>query len=136
MRRACVDQIAPRVHRASAFTVIELLVVMAALGLLLAIVAPQYAGHVDRARETTLKHNLRSMRDAIDKFNADHARYPRDLKELVEARYLREVPVDALTDRSDTWVLVPPKGQAASAVFDVRSGAAGIGRNGTAYASW
>ena len=57
-------------HRSSAvkrgFTLIELLVVMAALGLLLAISAPRYTEHVDRAREAVLRQNLASMRDAID----------------------------------------------------------------------
>ena len=63
-------------------------------------------------------------------------RYPNDLQELVQQRYLREVPLDPVTDRKDTWVVVPPSGQAGTAVFDVRSGAAGHGRDGTPYAAW
>jgi general secretion pathway protein G len=117
------------------FTLIELLVVMAALGLLLAIAAPRYVEHVDRAREVVLKQNLAGLRDAIDKFHADRARYPRDLQELVQLRYLRQVPVDPVTDRSDTWVIVPPQGQS-NAVFDVRSGAPGNARDGAPYARW
>ena len=108
------------------FTLIELLVVMAALGLLLAIAAPRYVEHVDRAREVVLRQNLAAVRDAIDKFYADRARYPADLQELVQARYLRQVPLDPVTDRNDTWVLVPPHRQPGG-VFDVRSGAAGVG---------
>ncbi|WP_341893363.1 prepilin-type N-terminal cleavage/methylation domain-containing protein, partial [Variovorax sp. YR752] len=73
----------------SGFTIIELLVVMAALGLLLAIVAPRYVNHVDQAREAVLRQNLAGLRDAIDKFYADRARYPADLQELVTERYLR-----------------------------------------------
>ena len=118
------------------FTLIELLVVMAALGLLLAIAAPRYVEHVDRAREVVLRHNLAGVRDAIDKFHADRARYPNDLQELVQQRYLREIPLDPVTDRSDTWVLVPPSGHQGAALFDLRSGAAGHGRDGTPYASW
>jgi general secretion pathway protein G len=118
------------------FTIIELLVVMASIGLLLAIVAPRYAEHVDRAREAVLKQNLASMRDAIDKFYADRARYPKDVQELVQARYLRQVPLDPVTDRADSWVLVPPPGLEAGAVGDVRSGAPGVARDGTAYTKW
>ena len=118
------------------FTLIELLVVMAALGLLLSLAAPRYVEHVDRAREVVLHQNLAGLRDAIDKFYADRARYPKDLNELVQHRYLRRVPLDPVTDRSDTWVLVPPTGQPAGAVFDVRSGATGQGRDGKPYASW
>lgn len=122
-------------RRRSGFTLIELLVVMAALGLLLSIAAPRYIEHVDRAREVVLKQNLAGLRDAIDKFHADRGRYPRDLPELVQQRYLRQVPVDPVTDRADTWVLVPPAGQS-NAVFDVRSGAPRNARDGGPYAQW
>lgn len=120
------------------FTLIELLVVMAALGLLLAITAPRYIEHVDRARELVLRKNLASLRDAIDKFYADRARYPVDLQELVKQRYLRQVPLDPVTDRADSWVALPPSGTASGTgtVADVRSGAAGKGHDGTAYANW
>ena len=118
------------------FTLIELLVVMAALGLLLAIAAPRYAQHVDRAREAVLRQNLAGLRDAIDKFYADRARYPADIQELVKHRYLRQVPLDPVTDRTDSWVALPPAGQASGVLADVRSGASGNAHDGTPYASW
>src|SRR5436190_20730931 len=89
------------------FTLIELLVVLAALALLLGLAVPRYVEHVDRARETVLRQNLAALRDSIDKFNADRGRYPADLGELARERYLREVPRDPITDRSDTWVVQP-----------------------------
>lgn len=119
-----------------AFTIIELLVVMAALGLLLAIVAPRYVTHVDRAREAVLRQNLRGIREAIDKFYADHARYPADLQELVQARYLREVPLDPVTDRTDSWVPVATAGRSLAGLGDVRSGATGRALDGSPYAGW
>lgn len=125
-----------RRDRQAAFTLIELLVVMAALGLLLAIAAPRYVEHVDRARESVLKQNLASLRDAIDKFYGDKARYPADLQELVRQRYLRQMPLDPVTDRTDSWVLVAPAGQSGGAVVDVHSGATGVAINGTSYAKW
>jgi general secretion pathway protein G len=118
------------------FTIIELLVVMMALGLLLAIVAPRYVAHVDQARELVLRQNLKGLREAIDKFYADRARYPADLQELVRERYLREVPLDPVTDRFDSWVPVPPAGRSSGAVVDVRSGAQGRAADGSAYARW
>ena len=117
------------------FTLIELLVVMAALGLLLALAAPRYTRHVDGVREAVLKQNLQALRDAIDKFHADRARYPAALDELTTERYLRRVPIDPVTDRDDTWVLVPPPGTS-STVFDVHSGAPGKSADGSLYASW
>lgn len=105
------------------------------MALLLSIAAPRYYEHVDRAREIVLKQNLAGLREAIDKFYADHARYPKDLSELVTLRYLREVPLDPLTDRVDSWVLVKPQGQT-EGVADVRSGAKGLSREGVSYARW
>lgn len=130
--KACVAY--PRSPRAG-FTLIELMVVMAAIGLLLALVAPRYVEHVDRTRDTVLRHNLMGMRDAIEKFRADRGRDPASLQELIEQRYLREVPLDPVTERRDTWVLVARPG-AGSGVADVRSGAPGVSRGGDAYAAW
>ena len=114
------------------FTLIEMLVVLAVLALLLSLVAPSYFGHVDRARELTLRQDLKTMRDAIDKFAADRGRDPHDLDELVAARYLREIPVDPVTDSAATWVPLQVDG----AMHDLHSGARGTAQDGTPYASW
>lgn len=122
--------------RARGFTLIELLVVLAAMGMLLAVASPRYLQHVERTRESALQQNLHTMRDAIDKFRADQQRYPRNLEDLVERGYLREIPVDPVTERRDTWVGLAPPAAEGAAIADVRSGAVGIGRSGSAYASW
>jgi general secretion pathway protein G len=121
--------------RAKGFTLIELLVVMAALGLLLALAAPRYYEHVDRSREVVLKNNLAAMRQAVDRFRGDRGRYPEELAELVRLRYLRDVPLDPITDRTDSWLVMPPPGLPRG-VYDVRSAASGKARDGSAYASW
>ncbi len=114
------------------FTLIEMLVVLSVIGLLLSIAAPSYLGHVDRARDLALKQDLKTIRDSIDKFHADRGRDPTDLPELVTARYLREVPVDPVTDSASTWVPVQVDG----GMHDLHSGAPGNGADGTPYASW
>lgn len=122
------------------FTVIELLVVLAAIGLLLSVAAPRYLQHLDNARETTLKLDVRQLRDAIDKFHADQGRYPNDLPELVVKRYLHSIPVDPITQRTDSWVTTPPAesptGKAAGNVADIHSGATGNGMDRSANAGW
>lgn len=126
------------------FTIIELLVVLTVMAILLGIAAPRYVAHVDRAREIALRHNLKAMREAIDQFQADRGTAPQNLLELVQARYLREIPEDPLTERRDSWVFVPAPAAAISAGgvppvqarASVRSGAPGMAKDGTAYASW
>lgn len=117
------------------FTLIELLVVMAVLAILASIVAPRYIDKADVARETVLRQDLMGMRGAIDQFYRDKARYPDALAELVTYRYIRAVPVDPITDRADSWTVVPPK-DGTNGVFDVKSGAAQRARDGSDYASW
>jgi general secretion pathway protein G len=125
-----------RRERAAGFTLIELMVVLAIVALLLSLVAPHYAGRLTRAEETVLRENLLMMRDAIDKHYADAGRYPERLEDLVEKRYLRSIPLDPVTQSSTTWVVVPPADPEKSGVYDVHSGAQGVGPDGKPYAEW
>lgn len=123
-------------NRRRGFTLIELLVVLAIIGTLLSIAMPRYFGSVDLAREAALRQDLAVMRDAIDKHFADTGRYPSALGELVTQRYLRRVPQDPFTDSAETWTVIAPEDRALGAVYDVTSGATGLARDGSAYASW
>lgn len=117
------------------FTMVELMVVMAIVALLLALSWPRFVASLERGREQVLRHDLATMREAIDRFQGDLGRYPESLQELAERRYLRSVPVDPLTDSSDSWLLVPPP-HGGRGVHDVRSGAPGQSSTGEPYAQW
>lgn len=120
-----------------AFTLVELIIVLAILALLLTIAVPRYFAHIERTKEATLKQDLAIMRDAIDKFHGDRGRYPESLEELVTLRYIRSVPVDPITDSTGTWkVLPPPDSEAKGSVYDVKSGAEGNGLDGKPFADW
>jgi general secretion pathway protein G len=118
------------------FTVVELLVVLAVMAVLLSLAAPRYVAHVDRSREVVLRQNLKVMRDAIDQFQADRGAYPPALQALVAARYLREIPLDPMTERADTWQIQAQQGSTSTHVYNVRSGAKGLGSDGTAFSVW
>lgn len=120
-----------------AFTMIELLIVMAVIALLLSIAAPRYFHSVDVGKEAALRQDLFVMRDAIDKFRGDTGRYPESLAELVDKHYIRVIPADPITDRADSWVIVsPPELNLGSGVYDVKSGAEGKNAEGSAYSEW
>lgn len=117
------------------FTLIELLVVMAVIATLLTIALPRYFGSVEKSKEVTLKQSLTVMRDAIDKFYADNGRYPETLGDLVEKRYIRSIPVDPITESTESWVPVAPpeSAEVKGNVYDVKSGAPGKTHDGIEF---
>ncbi|MRR58956.1 MAG: prepilin-type N-terminal cleavage/methylation domain-containing protein [Deltaproteobacteria bacterium] len=118
------------------FTLVELLVVLAIIGTLVSLVAPRYTGSVDKAKESVLRENLATLREAIDKHYADTGKYPATLSDLVSKHYIRRMPEDPITDSTTTWVLVPPSDPQKGAIFDIKSGAPGKSQDGTAYQDW
>lgn len=125
---------APTRHQA--FTLIELLVALSIIALLLSIAVPRYIGNVSRAEEAVLRENLYVMRDAIHKFYVDQGRYPAQLEDLVQYKYLRSVPGDPVTGSAQTWLTVPPASDPRGGVYDVKSGAKGKARDGSAFGNW
>lgn len=119
-------------RRAGGFTLIELMVVLAIVATLLAIAAPRYFQHIERSKETVLKENLATIRNAIDQYHADSERWPLTLEALAESRYLRRVPVDPITERDDTWLSLPPP-DGSEGIYDVHSGAQGESVGGQPY---
>ncbi len=122
-------------HKSAGLTLIELLVVMALLAILASIAVPRYLDRVEQARETVLKQNLHGLRTAIDQYYRDKAKYPDNLQILADERYIRAVPEDPMTQRTDTWVIVPPK-NGGTQVFDVKTSSTELSKEGVAYASW
>jgi prepilin-type N-terminal cleavage/methylation domain-containing protein len=118
------------------FTLIELLVVLAIIASLLTIAVPSYFASLENSKETALRQSLSVMRDAIDHYHGDLGKYPDSLQDLVAKHYLRSVPSDPITGLADNWVIEGPTDSGKGAMRDVKSGAPGNGRDGTAYASW
>ncbi|MEN3069452.1 type II secretion system protein [Uliginosibacterium sediminicola] len=122
-------------RRQAAFTMIEMLIVMAIIALLLTLALPKYFKGVDSSKEVVLLDNLHTTRELIDKFYSDQGRYPESLEELVERKYLRSLPIDPVTGSSRTWVLIPPEPPYKGQVYDIKSGARGATRDGRPFGS-
>jgi len=123
------------------FTLIELMIVMIVIGLLAAIAIPSYVNNVRNAKEAVLKEDLHTMRSAIDAYTVDKQKAPQTLDDLVQAGYLKVMPVDPFTKRSDSWVPVQSDtlsslDQTQSGIDDVHSGAQLSAADGTSYTSW
>ena len=104
---------------ARGFTLIEMLVVMTLVALLLTLAVPRYFRSLDSAKLTVERQDVATMRDAIDKFYGDLGRYPDTLDELVAKRYLRQIPVDPVTELAD-WTIVAPVDTTMGNVYDVQ----------------
>lgn len=117
------------------FTFIELMVVMTMIALMLSIALPRYFDGLKRAKEAVLHQDLVIIRNAIDHFHADKGVYPTTLEDLVNQRYLREIPIDPITERSDTWATVTPPDYS-QRVYDLHSGSQEKASDGTLYNAW
>jgi general secretion pathway protein G len=130
-----------RQRGASGFSLLELIVVMAVLGILVAYALPAYQDATLRAREAVLKEDLQRMRDSLEQYLTDKGVYPEVLDDLVRDGYLRSLPVDPLTGSEDTWGteiapwMMTDLGQPAG-IWNVFSGADGEGLNGVPYKEW
>ena len=138
-----------RGSRGSGFTLLELIIVVAIVGILATMAMPALKNVPRKAAESVLKSDLRTFRDVIDQFHADKGHYPPTLEALVDEGYLRSIPMDPITKRTDTWVEIyeeidpdvvpaetdlPEDGQ--PGIVDVRSGSTILSVTGTPYYEW
>ena len=123
------------------FTLIELIIVMAIIGILVVIAIPNYTRAVQRAKEAVLKEDLHTMRTAIDSYTVDKEKAPQGLDDLVQAGYLKAVPIDPMTGHSDTWITgqsdtLTDINETQGGIDDVHSGAQNLAADGTSYNTW
>jgi general secretion pathway protein G len=134
--------------REQGFTLLELIIVVAIVGILATIAMPALKDMPRRANEAVLKTNLHTLRDVIDQYYGDKGKYPTSLEQLVETGYLRKVPTD-ITKRNDTWVPTfeetdpenpgPESDQndeGQPGITDVHSGSPMTSLDGTPYSEW
>lgn len=93
-----------------------------------------------QSKESVLKIDLMTMREAIDRYTLDRQKPPQSLQDLVDAKYLRAIPVDPMTNRRDWKVELTDMPLSpnliVNGVSDVHSNSRKISRNDTPYSMW
>ncbi len=123
------------------FSLIELMIVLTIISIIVSIAVPLYQKSIIRAKESVLRNNLFTLRTVIDEYTYDKAKAPQALQDLVTGGYLRQVPIDPMTNSSDTWRLIiedmmTATSQSEPGVFDVKSGSDKKALDGTPYSEW
>jgi len=148
------------------FTLVELVVTLAILGVLAAIAVPVAELAYKRTKEQELRYNLRQIREGIDAYKrawdegrivrkVNESGYPPTLELLVDGvedlrsptkakiYFLRRIPVDPLAPAggAEAWgrrsyASPPDEPKPGDDVYDVYSLNPGTGINGVPYRQW
>jgi general secretion pathway protein G len=125
------------------FTLIELMIVVSMILILLAIAVPNYRTSVRRARESVLRQDLFTMRSVISQYTLDKQKMPQSADDLVQAQYLKQIPVDPTTGQAnwnwhnaDEGTIMSPDEQDEGGIDDVFSASSDVGTDGVPYSQY
>jgi general secretion pathway protein G len=122
------------------FTLLEMMIVISIIIILMAVAIPNYNRTVIQSRESVLRSNLSTLRSVISQYTLDKQKAPQSLDELVQAGYLRQIPVDPMTKETN-WEVVQEDvmmavDQQEPGITDVKSASSNTASDGTAYNTW
>ncbi len=129
-----------RLRQNRGFTLIEMMIVISLILILIAIAVPVYNRSILKAKESTLKQDLFTLRDVISQYTLDKQKAPQSLEDLKSAGYIHDIPNDPFTGEAnwephqeDSLMAVD---QQEPGIDDVHSASNLISTDGTAYSTW
>src|SRR5271170_184379 len=130
-----------KTRRSSGFTLLEMMIVISIILILMSVALPIYNQSVLRSREAVLRQDLFELRSLISQYTLDKQKAPQSLDDLVQAGYIKQIPMDQMTGSNSTWTVdqedsVMSVDQQDPGISDVHSGAADTSSDGTAYSTW
>ena len=125
----------------SGFTLLELMIVISIMVILMSIAIPNYQRSITHSREAVLKQDLATIRTSIDQYTLDKQKAPQSLEDVISAGYMKVLPEEPTTRRTDCWVPVQEDSMMAidqnqPGIIDVHSCNDQLSSDGTAYSSW
>jgi general secretion pathway protein G len=128
-------------RRSRGFTLIELMIVISIMLILVSIAVPSFTRSIVQSREAVLRQNLFTLRTLISQYTLDKQKAPQSLDDLIQAGYLKIIPIDPMTSQANWTVdqdesIMSPDQQDQGGIDDVHSSSSQVGTNGTAYNTW
>src|SRR5258708_32321949 len=123
------------------FTLIELMIVISLILILVSISIPVYNQSILRAKESVLKQDLFQLRSLISQYTLDKQKAPQSLDDLVQAQYIKQIPIDPMTGSNSTWTVdqedsLMSVDQQDPVISEVHSGSNQTSTDGTTYSTW
>jgi general secretion pathway protein G len=99
------------------------------------------AAQATASKESELRDTLRLVRSLIAQYSVTRGHAPESLTALISAGYLRDIPVDPMTNSAATWVVIIDEYRVARdgrvGILDIKSGSDAVDSTGRLrYCDW
>ncbi|RKY21481.1 MAG: hypothetical protein DRP62_07940 [Planctomycetota bacterium] len=106
----------------SGFTLVEILIVVVILGILAAIVIPQFTDASTEAKEASLKTNLQAIRSQIQLYKIKEGSLPTTIQAMVDDEYLERIPDNPFITGTNANVVETPPTKGNGSAWDYNAG--------------
>jgi len=99
-----------KIQNKKGFTIIELIVVMAIIGVLVLLAMPKFMGYTEKARLTEIKSDIKQIENASERYYIDKEDWPR-LSDISYTSVQINAFAQEITDKTGQVVILDPSGK-------------------------